>query len=335
MGIRGLLEVAANGDDDWLRQALQSAVELEFFTIPPYLTAMWSIVDQDHAAARIIREVVYEEMQHMALACNLLAAIGGTPCINRTPAIPVYPRPLPGGVKPQLIVGLVGFSKETADAFMEIEKPERPLAEPEMVLATYPRIGAFYTAIEQAILRLQPELNVERQVAGPLAPLVIATLEDAVNAINRIRVQGEGTDVSPADDAPEHLAHYYLFRELRNEKRLAYDAQRKQYYNGGPLPFPAVYPVARVPAGGYRYDEVAPQVAQSLREFDLAYSQLLDDLHGAWNGGGQASLLRAIEGMFSLMPPARALMACEIPGTMPVAHYGPNFRYVDPHQRDD
>ncbi len=327
MAIRGLLETAATGNDDWLRQALQSAVELEFFTIPPYLTAMWSIVDQSHTAARIIREVAYEEMQHMALACNLLAAIGGTPCINRPPSIPVYPRPMPGGVKPQLTVALVGFSQSTADAFMEIEKPERPLAEPEMLLASYPRIGAFYAAIADAFLRQRPEISVERQIAGPLAPLVIATLEDALNAITRIREQGEGTDVSPAENAPEHLAHYYLFRELRNGHTLSYDPIKKAYYRGPDIPFPEVYPVAPVPAGGYRYDEVPAAVGERLREFDLAYSRMLDDLHGAWNGGGQASLLRAVEGMFSLQEPARALMACEIPGTMPVAHFGPNFLY--------
>jgi len=33
------------GDRDctWIRRALQAAVQVEFYTIPPYLVAMWSI----------------------------------------------------------------------------------------------------------------------------------------------------------------------------------------------------------------------------------------------------------------------------------------------------
>src|SRR5262245_65005956 len=106
---------------------------------------MWSVNDQQHAAATI-REVVYEEMQHMALACNMLAAIGGTPRINRPPAVPEYPRPMPGGVKPHLVIGLAGLSKPLLDVFMLIEEPDDPLTFEEALTArgeTFPRIGEF------------------------------------------------------------------------------------------------------------------------------------------------------------------------------------------------
>ena len=99
-------------------------------------------------------------------------------------------------------------------------------------------------------------------------------------------------------------------------------------HGGGPLPFPDVYPVAQVPADGYHYDEVQQDAALLLREFDDAYTHLLDELQSAWEGGGQAALLRAIEWMFSLADPARRLMAIPIPGTDPALHYGPNFRYL-------
>jgi hypothetical protein len=329
MNIRALLESASTPGLPWLKDALQAAVELEFFTLPPYLTAMWSIKDENHVAADIIREVAYEEMQHMALACNMLAAIGGTPRINRPPSIPEYPRPMPGGVKPQLIIGLSGLTKAAVDVFMAIEEPEVivPLPALEMIQETFPRIGAFYEAIQRAFHEVNPAINVERQITGPLAPMVVANLKDVENAISLIRVQGEGTNVSPAVDSPTHLAHYYLFKELKKERKLVYDPAAKTY-QPTPMPFPDTYPVAPVPAGGYRYDEVKPQAAALLRQFDHAYTKLLDELQSAWTGSGQAALLRAAEWMFSLVGPARALMDIPIPGTNPPVTYGPNFRYL-------
>src|SRR6267142_746958 len=43
---------------EWLELALQSAVSVEFSTIPPYLSALWSIKDQTHPVAASIRNVV-------------------------------------------------------------------------------------------------------------------------------------------------------------------------------------------------------------------------------------------------------------------------------------
>ena len=329
MNILELLESAPEPDLAWLKDALQAAVELEFFTLPPYLTAMWSIKDENHDAANIIREVVYEEMQHMALACNMLTAIGGRPRINRPPSIPEYPRPMPGGVKPQLIIGLSGLTKAAVDVFMAIEEPEVivPMPELEAIQETFPRIGAFYEAVQNAFHKVNPPINVARQITGPLAPMVVANLKDVDHAITLIRVQGEGTNVSASVDSPEHLAHYYLFKELKKERKLVYDPVTNTY-RATPMPFPDTYPVAPVPAGGYRYEEVKPEAAALLRQFDDVYTHVLDELQSAWDSSGQAGLLRAVEWMFSLAGPARALMAIPIPGTDPLLAYGPNFRYL-------
>jgi len=331
MAILELMRPRTTRDLAWLKAALQAAVELEFFTLPPYLTAMWSIKDQQHAATATIRAVVYEEMQHMALACNLLAAVGSTPRINRPPAIPEYPRPMPGGVKSHLTIGLSGLTKGLVKVFMQIEEPEKILEFAEGLEAipdTFPRIGAFYEAVQETFHQLQPHLSVDRQIAGPLAPLMIATLGDVDNAIHRIRVEGEGTNVSPAAESPKHLAHFYRFQELDKERKLEQDPETKAYRWGERFQFPEVYPVAPIPAGGYRYDEVQPAVAAHLREFDRAYTHLLDHLQSAWDGGGQGALWQAVEGMFALEKPARALMAVPIPGTDPALTYGPNFHYL-------
>ena len=82
---------------EWLELALQSAVSVEFSTIPPYLSALWSIKDQMHPVAASIRNVVQEEMLHMSLACNMLTAIGCVPRINDPKMVPSYPGRFPEG----------------------------------------------------------------------------------------------------------------------------------------------------------------------------------------------------------------------------------------------
>jgi len=69
-------------DLSMLRAALQAAVTLEFSTLPPYLTAIWSVKDPLHLVADSILNILQEEMLHMALSCNMLVAIGGRPEIK-------------------------------------------------------------------------------------------------------------------------------------------------------------------------------------------------------------------------------------------------------------
>ena len=66
-----------------LREHLQWAIELEHSTLPPYLTALYSIKDGHNAeAAEVIQSVFLEEMLHMTLAANILNAVGGAPEID-------------------------------------------------------------------------------------------------------------------------------------------------------------------------------------------------------------------------------------------------------------
>jgi hypothetical protein len=49
-----------------LRAHLQSAIEVEHFTIPPYLCALWSLDPvRNSEASEVVRSVVIEEMLHM------------------------------------------------------------------------------------------------------------------------------------------------------------------------------------------------------------------------------------------------------------------------------
>ncbi len=330
---------------DWLKKSLQAAITLEFATIPPYLSALWSIKDELHPVAKSIREVAQEEMLHMALACNMLASLGVTPQINT--AVPTYPGSLPGGVHEGLIVGLQGLTKSVLKTFLWIERPvegvpiEQPYAEPgnntnfrsgklKEAFKYDATIGEFYDKIKEAfhIYDTDPKnskLIPDRQIAGPLAWAVIRNLDNVEYAIELIKHQGEGADNNP-EEAKGFLSHFYRFLEVYNEQQYQWNPKKKVLEVVGKLEFPEVWPMAEVPAGGYKKEDVSEEVWYYLDEFDNTYTRLVNQLQGAWTLGGQASLIRAYETMFELEKYAKPLMRIRTPFGGGET-YGPCFRY--------
>jgi hypothetical protein len=307
-------------DDDWLTMMLGYAVKLELSTIPPYLSALWSIKDPTAPGSSVVYNlilgIVLQEMLHMGLACNMLTTIGGTPEINAN--IPSYPGPLPGGVRPELTVYLSGLTRPVvSDVFMQIEIPEWMLT--QTYGPTYPTIGAFYTAILERIQADPPPMSGQRQLTmqiGNDEVFPILTPADAEKAINEIMEQGEGTQTSPYDmDPDDELAHYYRFGEIYNGAY--YVENNGQWsYSGAPIPFPDAYPMAIVPPGGY------PDLLQE-RHFRELFTTVLDTLQSAWANGSQNDLNTAIAFMFTLGPLAQQLMQIPIPGGS--GNYGPDF----------
>lgn len=59
-----------------LREHLQWAVDVELYTIPYYMSAMYSVIDQGDEARRLVRSVVNQEMLHMQCAANIANAYG-------------------------------------------------------------------------------------------------------------------------------------------------------------------------------------------------------------------------------------------------------------------
>jgi hypothetical protein len=312
----------------WLEHALQSAVSVEFSTIPPYLSALWSIKDQMHPVAASIRNVVQEEMLHMALACNMLTALGCVPKINDLKMVPSYPGKIPGGVHPELIVSLSGLSDASLDAFIAIEAPsEGRRPRPSKQGKGYKTIGAFYQAILGAFQTLNPELSTERQVSGPLAYMVMADLPAVKAAIALIMDQGEGSEASPEVEHTHELAHYYRFLEVKHRKRFSgVDRQGRAVFEGEPFEFPATWPIAVVPKGGYLQDDVPSDVWRMINDFDQTFTQLLDRLQVVWERGDQSALVHAIETMFGLSQQAQSLMRIEIGKGL--GNYGPCFRLL-------
>jgi hypothetical protein len=326
MQIRELMRVRPEDHDlEWLKRSLQAALELEFSTIPPYLTAYWSIKRSSDPSARSIREVFVEEMLHLGICCNLLAAIGGQPVLNTADVIPRYPGPLPGGVHPGLEVALEGLNRGTLQLFMEIEYPE---GGPVALRETFPTIGEFYDALDQAFATLAPTITTDRQITTFWMPALqnkFETVADARAAIALIKVQGEGSNASP-EEADGDLAHYYRFGEIYNGRRLQKNPDTGKWaFDGPPVPFPDAWPVARVPAGGYTQARVTPEVWALLDQFDNEFTAMMHTLHEAWATPSADRLDDAINAMFGLSGPALELMTIPIPnGT---GTYAPCFRF--------
>ncbi|MER8029985.1 ferritin-like protein [Streptomyces bauhiniae] len=312
---------AERRDIAWLRSALQVAVEIEFATIPPYLCGWWSVRNRKCDAARLIRRIVSDEMYHLGIVCNLLAALNGRPRIRES--APVYPGPLPGGVHPGVEVCLSGLTKPFVhDVMMAIEAPGAPLTDS----ADDPlSIGLFYEQLLSAFLAVGPELHLGRQLHERIGEDVlrpVRTLEDVEECVGVIKEQGEGTSHSPADAPSDgHMAHYYAFAEIYHGRQLR-ETEGEWHFTGPLVPFPDTRPMGRVPAGGWKNPPA--EARRLLDAFDDTYAGVLESLDTAWAEGDRHSLRTAVRGMRRLQTPAEELMELPIDGTRET--YGPQFR---------
>ncbi|KAI8495715.1 hypothetical protein Bbelb_266870 [Branchiostoma belcheri] len=109
-----------------LKANLQLALRFEWTTIPLYLSAYYSIKDGFNTkVASLLKSVVIDEMNHMALVANIINAIGWKPVLNDPEVFPTYPGPLPAGCRPDVAVQLAKCSlHQIHDVFMAIEKAE-------------------------------------------------------------------------------------------------------------------------------------------------------------------------------------------------------------------
>ena len=220
-----------------LQRQLQQAIELEFATIPLYLTSLFSIKEgYNREVYNIIRTVVLQEMLHLAQAANLLIAVKGSPQIDNKMAAPHYPgMGLPGNVLPNLNVTLRRASREHIyEVFMALEHPHH------FTMAnstTHSTIGDFYDQVLQCMEHLRSrkvplfkESRARKQIEWPWEEndyghlYVVNNLDDARAAIAAIREQGEGsTPVDPTYSESHDLAHFFQFEQIVCGRRLVYD----------------------------------------------------------------------------------------------------------------
>jgi hypothetical protein len=199
---------------------------------------------------------------------------------------------------------------------------------------TFPTIGAFYDAIQDAFNQLAPSLTTARQLTSKgrgIAVSIIQTPTDVSNAISLIKVQGEGTMQSPsAGQGTADLAHYYRFAELYVGRTLVAQTGGGFAFTGPAIPFPDTFTMAPIPVGGYK--NPSPAAKTALATFDNLFSDLLDKLDTAWSTGSSPSLGAAIADMRALAPAAQALFAIPLPSPED-GFYGPDFRYIPQSER--
>jgi hypothetical protein len=335
---RGHRDVAAIDDVDRLRAVLQTAIELEHSTIPPYLCALYSIrAGTNIEAAAIIETVVMEEMLHMVLVANVLNAVGGTPSIGQSGFVPRYPCTLPHS-DGRVVVHLRRFSPEALDTFLRIERPEPPRARPRV--DRYHTIGQFYAGIEAGLQRLDAEGGPlftgehSRQIAGngrvygmAGESVAVHDLDSAMAALAIVVDQGEGIDHTIHDGdtslggAPD-LAHYYRFAEIAGQRRFRPSDTPRTGPTGPPLAvdFDAVWPMRTDPS----VDGLAPgsEVRALSEDFNAVYGELLAVLDRGLSGEPDL-LADAVGLMWSIRWKAEALMRVPI-GNGETA--GPTFR---------
>ncbi|RZU11339.1 ferritin-like protein [Kribbella rubisoli] len=332
-----------------LREHLQWAIELEHATLPPYLCALYSLDPKRNAdAVQVVSSVFVEEMIHLALAANLLNAIGGKPCLDKPEMLPGYPQRLPHGDR-SLEISLVPFGPEALEMFLRLEQPAPCGAPPEG--DDYETIGQFYDAIEQGLHRICARLGEQELFSGDPARQVTAdhfshtagrlpqveNLDTALVALTEIVEQGEGTPRGEVWDGDQDIfhpdrdevAHYYRFVELKLGRRHRCGDTPKSGPTGEafPVDYGGAHPMRRNPRLADHPLDSPIRIAQA--EFNDTYCALLQSLDQAFNGSPQL-LGAAVGSMYQLRAQAVSLM--EMPdGDGRTA--GPTFEYVEPGLR--
>ncbi|MCC9020700.1 MULTISPECIES: ferritin-like domain-containing protein [Flavobacterium] len=332
-----------------LKNALQTAIELEHSTIPPYLTANFTLFETGNdQISNLIGSVVREEMLHLSIACNILNAVGGSPVINKPGFIPLYPGPLPGSVVDGLQVPLKKFSLDLVkDVFMSIEEPEDPIdIHNRLMVSNVITIGVFYTRIKEIIVELEAAAKAEGKtifVGNPNYQMTFEKFYDAsllfpivdeataIRGIDIIIDQGEGTTTDPfvssADDGnvPE-LAHYYRFEEIYKGKTIQADPEGGYMFGDPLIAFnpelvPNMWPNPKM--NDYPKDS---QAYINSKFFNYNYTSLLNSLHETFNGEPE-KISTAMGVMYSLRLYALKLLAIPDPNH-PGFVTGPSFEYV-------
>ena len=322
-----------------VQAALQKAIQLEFATLPPYLYALYTLRQGTNEPARArISAIVREEMTHMALAANILNAIGGKPVLADASVVPTYPGPLPfdnggDGYEP-FRVSLLPFSTEAMDQAMHIEEPEDPIEFPEAVAAfptTFQTIGQFYAALDKALGDLpadtwaspaRNQLTDHPSFPGELFP--VTGPADASRAISRIVSEGEGTPKTPLDFEGD-VSHYSRFEEIRRDRVLERDTSVPPGFVWGDrlgVDWTAV--IAAIADPGEHDFSGDPDAQAAQDACDRAFTVMLQELERALNGE-QGRLGNAVRAMFDLTMAARAALDVTLKGGD--ASAGPAFRY--------
>jgi hypothetical protein len=313
------IRVAEVRDEDArqiLGKLLQSALGLEFATIPPYLSAAFSLGPENQNITDLLRRVAKEEMLHLTTIANLMNAIGVPPDIIA--AVPDYPYQLDVLATP-LTLELRSFSLDLVEnLLMRIEAPEHPVVFTTAFLApgaTSPTtIGLFYAQIIDIIQSEKiadlfvnagrdayKQRTVDPNFATPIAytsnqdtqtyplkPGFDFLIKDPPTAVRYLKwLVGEGEGASPYDPTTaEGLpGHFYRFESILKRKYLVKgpSATLGYSYSGGDLLFTPAAVTEFTPnakAGDYGSQ---PELQKRMKRFNDTYTIMVNALQSAFN----------------------------------------------------
>lgn len=284
----------------------------------------------------------------MALAANVLNALGGHPAINQPGFVPSYPAKLPGKVRPDVTLGLermtLGLVKNT---FMSLEAPHDPddyksLArlDPKHHLLEHPTaphyiwdeyentIGEFYNALRTDIAKLPNSAfsgAAGLQLAyGPVFAVTGPATADRALAL--IVDQGEGTKHDPFEEGTSFPAHFYRFEEIVRGKRLI-PTRLGPRFDGDPVVFDQASVWPMIPNTKRADIEDGTQAADRLDAFNGAYWRLLNALHDTFNGDPKR-FNAAMGLMYEVKATALRLVETPVPGARGGVTMGPSFEYM-------
>ncbi len=318
---------ASNAAD--LHELLQNAVRLEHSTIPPYLTAAYSLKPGTNGAVfQALVSIAQEEMLHMAMVSNVLIAIGGRPNFVDPGFVPTYPGQLPMSIGSGLVVGLRKFSRNLVkNVFMEIEKPETPLQFPVGPLAhgmapVFATIGQFYAALIDKITELGDTIftgdsahQVTLDLPGVWQHLQpITNVKTATDALKWIVMDGEGTTNEPFDGSGE-LAHYYRFEEIFHGRKLVPIATKPGFaFAGDVIPVDEAN-VLNLPDDPKVTDYAEGSLPRNAADsFNRRYANMLRELQAAFDGQPQ-NIMVALTRMAQMRTSAAQVVATIDPAT--------------------
>jgi hypothetical protein len=305
-------------------EQLQTAIELEWATIPVYLTSLYSIAEGCNTEIYdLIHSVIMQEMLHFTQSANILIAMGGSPLIDNASVTPEFPvTGLPGNVLTKLYVNLEKFSlQHVYNVFMGIEIPNATLVGIPVYNHKH-TIGVFYDEISDCIEELGDRVfdpsSLSRQVKWPWKPSKyqgdVIPVNDSLSAQNGIKMivsQGEGAgllDPTEMKGDGDPLAHYFKFEEIVCQKHLVQEESGLFYsYSGAPIPYESagVWPMrpnpkaCTVPPNTNCYTES--------RAFHQVYRMLLRKLQDVFSGKPE-DIFVAVQLMESLQLHAKKLM---------------------------
>jgi hypothetical protein len=306
---------------------LQTAIELEWSTIPPYMVAILSMkVTDNRQAANLIRGVMMEEMLHLALVANVLNAVGGTVHIGAD-NLPSYPLPL--FKDRDVTVNLAPFSAANVATFMKIEEPETS-------------VGAFYRSIVALLEELDAagtlftgdparQLYEDYYWGAGNQIIPVKDLDSARQALAVVIDKGEGAGSHPpfTPDEPLRMAHYYRFAEIHYQRQYLPSDDPAKPPTGPALPvdYSQVHPIKVNP----RAADYAPgsKLARLNDAFNSRYTMMLRQLAQALTGTPKALYTAIMNGMHGSTSTALDMMTTPIAGD-PEGRTGcPTFDWLD------